>query len=150
MAVICSNVLIFSVILKVLSNFKYFDKILLILEITNGINKTNNIYLISFLLGFSSVSVWFQISSISSKSGLNVPCFVISRIIHGTLSAGLLYSIIHIFNVSITTNASNENISLIQSHNRLGIIVSVFVMIIVLLSNITQKNRGGNFLSDIV
>lgn len=150
MAIICANVLIFSVIQKVLSNIKYFNKISVFLEITNGINKSNNIYLIAFLLGFSSVSVWFQISSISTKSGINIVSFILSRIIHGALSSGILYAIIHIFNVSITTNASNSSMTIIKNHNRLGIAVSLFIMIIVLLSNIRQKNRGGNLLSDIV
>ena len=87
---ICCFVILFSTFN---SYIDYFSKrfyalefISLILEITTAVTKTNNIYLISFLLGFGGISIWCQIISVAQKIKINYLCFASSRIAHGFLS----------------------------------------------------------------
>ena len=122
----------------------------LILEISNGINNTNNIYIVSFLLGFSTISVWFQISSVSNSSKLNIKKFVLFRIIHGLVSSAILFIFLNIFNITISTSNRIYNDVIVKKYHKIEMFISLLIMAVVLLSNIFKKNKGGNLINDIV
>lgn len=106
-------IVLFSVILSILENSGIFDilNILLykfgipeevssaiftgIIEVTNGINLSSNIYsslptfsilLTSFLLGFGGISVLLQVYSIISKENISIKPYFLGKLLQGFLS----------------------------------------------------------------
>lgn len=84
---ICSYVILFSGIINLITELKINRKIIVsILEITNAVIKNDNIYAISFYLGFSGFCIIMQVLSIG-KNYIKKPLkIIIFRIIHGFLS----------------------------------------------------------------
>ncbi len=84
---ICSYVILFSGIINLITELKLNGKtIISILEITNAVINNNNIYTISFYLGFSGLCIIMQVLSIG-KNFIKKPLkIIIFRIIHGILS----------------------------------------------------------------
>ena len=151
---ICSFAILFSVIneyLCVLSNRFSIIKILTILcEVTTSVAKVKNIYLISFLLGFSGFAVWFQIIACSRSCGLNLPLFIVSRITHGGLSSLILYILTILFKINVQT-VSNINIdSLSYDFNNIKIVFSLTIMVIMLIISLNGKNRSRKILDDVL
>ena len=75
---ICSFTVIFSGFIELIKYLNINGTLISILEVTNGIVNTNNIYLISFLLGFGGFCVILQIYSYSNKF-CNIFYLIITR-----------------------------------------------------------------------
>lgn len=140
---ICSFVIVFSVVTSFLKKYKY---ICLLLEISNSVKIADDIYVISFLLGFSCLCVIMQIIAISEKSGINFINFLISRLIHGLLSSFFTYLIVIIFNINIKTSTKQ----IVFTHNGLFLGISIFIMAVSLVVELSNKKYSGNLLKNIV
>ena len=116
MVSICSFVLVFSSVTKIISSFFGTDKITkmicMLLEVTKGATLADgNILIISFLLGFSGICVHFQILSMCRSIKPRYYLFLIARIIHGILSSFISFILLKIFGLSVTTGALATTIS---------------------------------------
>ncbi len=151
---ICSFVILFSVIN---SYVKYFSSIFpqlkiiaLVLEVTNAVTMTNNLYIITFLLGFSGVCVWCQILSVSGEIKINYIEFIICRILHGLISSFFLYIILKVFKVSVETVALGENFKIEYIYSTPVLSVSMLLMCIVFAISVMSKKYTGKMLDDMV
>lgn len=122
----------------------------MLLEVTNGISQTRNIYMISALLGFGGICIWCQVFSLSKNIKINYPQFVLSRIFHGASSAFLTYILIKITGISLpaVSNGTFFSPSLFSDTAAVGI--SLVLMGIVLIISLCSKNYAGNIIEDIV
>lgn len=151
---ICAFIIVFSVILAFIKKFFKGVWIIrnaaLLLEVSGAVNETENIYVISFLLGFGGLCVWAQIASVSKKSGNNVLLFSINRIAHGLLSTFFTYILLKLFKIEApTVNTVHDNI-LLYKFNGVALSLSMFIMLAVLFASIGTKNKGSNLFKSIV
>lgn len=148
---ICGFVIIFSVINAYVDcfseNFIFLKWVSLILEVTNSVAKTNNFYIIAFLLGFSGICVWCQILSVSEKIKISVPRFILYRIFHGILSTLLLYSVLKIFKVTLETSAVIKREYIYSTPI---ISISLLLMCIVFAISVVGKKYSGKILEDVI
>ena len=140
---ICFYVVLFSVINAYLTEMQgvfYPIKFLSYLtEISSSVNLTRNIYLISFLLGFSGISIWCQIFATANKFKINITKFVLFRVLHGTLSAVLTFALIKVFKPVLPT-ISNNTSSYFEGHtNTVQLTVALILMIVILIISIENK-----------
>ena len=151
---ICSFVILFSVInayLNALSvRFSFLKILSMLCEVTTSVSNIRNIYLISFLLGFSGLAVWFQVLACSKDCEVNLPLFALSRILHGILSIMNLYTILKVFKLEVNTisNTQFENIS--YKINNLSIVFSLSIMVIMLIISLNGKNHSRKILDDVI
>lgn len=151
---ISSFVILFSVFVSFINHFSqnlpFFKPLGMILEVTNGINQTRNIYIISLLLGLGGICIWCQVFSLSKGIKINYIKFVLCRIFHSITSCGLTYALIKLFKISLPSlsNGNNFSFSVFQSTAAVGI--SLILMGIVFIISLTGKNFTGNILEDIV
>lgn len=151
---ICAFVILFSVINGYV---KYFSDILptfkivaLGLEVTNAVTMTNNLYIISFLLGFSGICVWCQILSVSGKIKINYAEFIIFRILHGLFSTAFLYLILKVFKVSVETVVWNGDFKIEYIYSTPALSISMFLMCIVFAISVVSKKYAGKIIEDMV
>ena len=151
---ICGFVILFSSVNAYISYYAdsvYLLKGLgLVLEVTNAVTLTNNIYLISFLLGFAGISVWCQILSVSGKIKINYIKFVIFRLSHGLISAVITYIQFKIFPVNIAVFSNSKGISFNQFHSSAAVALSLFAMGVVFIISISSKKCTGKMLEDMI
>lgn len=145
---ICSFVILFSGINA------YFVGVLkplsFLLEITNAVTYTKNIYLISFLLGFSGICVWFQIFSSAKKIKINLLFFIISRLFHGVLSVGITWLLARIFGLSVQT-ISNGSVfvkNMVYSTPVLSLCLLIMAMIFII--SLQTKKYAGKITEDMI
>lgn len=122
----------------------------LILEITNGISQTHNIYLISALLGFGGICVWLQVFSQAKDIKINYPKFFFCRIFHALTSVLFTFIFIKLFQITIPTLSSGTMAAsnVFQTNGSVGI--SLVLMGIVFIISLQNKNFAGNMLEDLV
>ncbi len=151
---ICGYVLFFSVICAYIEHFSLFLPILkpfpYILEITNAIPKTNNIYLISFLLGFSGICVWCQISALTKNIKIRFFSFAFFRILHGILSCLLSALTMRIFGVSLYCVSNNVAFSASAFYSTPALSVSLIIMMLLFLISLFAKKHTGKFIEDVI
>lgn len=147
---ICTYVLLFSVITAYMENCTLLKPITLLLEVTNSISHTNNILLISALLGFGGISIWCQVYSLSKKAKPHYLAFPLCRISHAVLSTLFTYIAIKIFNIALPTLSNGRIFSFSIFTNNAAIGISLIVLCIVFMISLKQKNYAGNMLEDIV
>jgi len=151
---ICFYVVLFSVITA------YFEKISNVLpiaksvsfflEVTNGVTMTRNIYLISFLLGFAGISIWFQVFSCAKDIKPKTTDFALFRVIHGTVSFLLTLSIIKLFNIKIGVFSNTENLSLNFVHSNYGLAMALVLLSLFFIFCVENKKRSGNLVEDLL
>lgn len=109
---ISNNILISTIsgIFEIVEGVKSLTKI----PILTYTNLFNTIIYISVLLGFSSLSVIFQIKNELKDTNINISKIIISKIIHGILSGFITYILL------LTTNILNENLITTYSSNMLN------------------------------
>ena len=151
---ICAFVILFSAVnayLKVLSvhwgGFKY---LLYVTEVTNAITYTDNILLISFLLGLSGICIWCQVLSATKALKPNLILFVAFRLLHGIFSMILTYLLLKLFPVTLPTFSSNHSFSLSALYSTPALTVSMLSMIIIFLISLSAKKYKGKILEDII
>ncbi len=151
---ICSFVILFSVIG---SYFDYFSKnsaflktISYFLEVTTAVSKTQNIYIISFLLGFAGICVWCQVLSAGKDLKINFFLFILCRIIHGFLSVIITKIIISVFNISLDCLTNSVKFSIEDFYSTPVLSLSLLIMALIFLISVFSKNDTGNILEDMV
>lgn len=151
---ICSFVILFSALT---SYFDYFfgnvtiiKNISMLFEVTSAIYKTKNIYFISFLLGFSGVSVWCQIFSISKNIKINKVQFIVGRILHGLISLIVTKSFLKIFKVKTPTFYNNVSFKTSYLYSDVALLFAIGLMLIVLMIYIYTKNNSGKIIEDVL
>ena len=151
---ICFYVILFS---SITAYIEYFSKNLPILEpvtyiteITSAVTKTNNIYIISFLLAFAGICIWCQIFSVAKKIKINFLKFAFFRVLHALLSALITYLILRIHPLDIDTfsNVSDFSSKIFVSGKALGI--SLFILGIVFVIALSNRQNKTKILEEIV
>jgi len=151
---ICSFVLFFSVIVAYIENFsthfRFLKYITYFLEITIAIPKINNIYFISFLLGFSGLCVWCQIISIGKNIKINILSFALFRILHATVSFFLTIFLLKLFKISEICISNNTVFSHDIFYSTPALSLSLVIMGILFIISLTTKKHTGNFIEDVI
>ncbi len=151
---ICAFVVLFSVINEYIIHFSSAFKPLSVLvfttEVTYAVSQTNNIYLISFLLGFAGISIWIQILSMCESIKPKPLLFVFSRIFHGVLSALITAIILKLFDVSVYTISNNISTQNKPFYSDYPLSFSLIIMAILLVISITSKKHSGNIIKDMI
>ncbi len=142
---ICSFVLLFSGIIKFINN----ETIIGFLEITSCVIKIKNIYLVSFLLGFSGLCIILQVISIGKKFINNPIRIIATRIIHGGLSVLYLKILFLIFSIEIQTISNNIHFNFRNvTENTVGSLFLIFLAVIFIYS-LESKKYSGKLIKDI-
>lgn len=151
---ICCYVLLFSVINSLVvyffGNTPILKNIIFFTEVTSGITYTKNIFFISFLLGFSGISIWCQILTLSKKAKPDFKLFVFGRILHGTISLCLTYIILKLFKIEQSTVSNNSLLGRKMFYNGAMLSISLAIMIIVLLIYIFSENYSRKLSEDMI
>ena len=151
---ICSFVILFGVITAYIEHYskqlKFLKPLVYITEITNAITKTNNIYLISFLLGFSGLCIWCQVLCVGKNIKINVFSFVLHRILHGLLSSGITYLLVKVFKIALPTfsNSSKFTQSPFVSGAALG--VSLLILGFIFIISLSSKQKNAKILEEFI
>ena len=113
---ICGWIILFSSFCQVLKDVNLPDIIkntlLATAEITSAVTIYRSPLILSFLLGFGGFCVHFQVLSAGREIRPNYLIFLLSRIIHGGISAGLCYLLLKCFPIALETASieiSNAN-----------------------------------------
>ena len=151
---ICSFVILFS---SINAYIDYFFKNVTIIkyisyftEVTSAVTKTRNIYFISFLLGFSGISIWCQIFAISSNRKINFIRFSAGRVLHGIISTIITSIIITAFDIKLSAFSNNVAFTNNMMYSNISLFVSMMIMFIVLFIFIYTKNNSGKIIKDMI
>ncbi len=151
---ICCYVLLFSVINSFLVYFfgdiPILKNIIFFTEVTSGITYTQNVFLISFLLGFSGISIWCQILTLSKNAKPDFKLFVFGRILHGALSSLLTFIILKLFKIKQNTISNHLLNGKKIFYTDFALAISLALMLIVLLIYIFSENYSRNLKDDMI
>lgn len=147
---ICTFVLLFSVITAYFESFVFLKPITILLEVTNSISHTNNILLISLLLGFGGICIWCQVYCLSQKAKPHFLTFPLCRILHGLSSSFFTYIAIKIFGVTIPTLSNGKEFGFTTFAVSAPVGFSLIILSLLFMISLRQKNYAGNILEDIV
>lgn len=151
---ICTFVILFGVITSYMEHYsqqlKFLKPLIFICEITNAITRTNNIYLISFLLGFSGICIWCQIFSVGKNIKIEFLPFILHRILHGILSSVITYILIKLFKITQPTYSNHQKFTsdAFISSTTLGI--SLLILGITFIISLTGKQKNIKILEEFV
>ncbi len=145
---ICKFVLFFSII-TVYTN--HFSRLLsLLFEITNAVTLTKNVYLLSFLLGFGGICLWFQIFSLCKAFKINIFHFALTRFSHGFLSCLITFLIIRIFKISLPTLSFGNNFAAKYIYSTPLLTICLALTIIVFIFSISKEKYNCKIIEDVV
>lgn len=151
---ICGLVILFSCITAYLKTFikniKPLYFITLLFEVTNAVFETENIIIISFLLGFAGFSIWAQVFSLLKSSKINYLKFILFRILHGAFSSLFTLAFLKAFKLSINTISNNVKFGYKLFANGKAVAFSLIITGIVLIISLYDKKYAGNLIEDIV
>ncbi len=151
---ICCFVILFSAINSYLDfffeNMSIMKYISYFTEVTSAVAKTKNIFFISFLLGFSGLSIWCQVLAMSKVAKINVFAFCLGRILHGTFSMIITKLIIIVFKIKISTFSNNISLKNDMLYSNTALFFSMTIMLIVLLTFLYSKNNCGKIVNDVI
>lgn len=151
---ICSYVILFSSINSYIdfffSNVKIVKYIALLTEVTSAVIKCKNVYLSSFLLGLSGISIWCQLFSITKKIKINKLRFIISRLIHGIISLIFTKILISVFKIKLSTYSNNINFAGKLLYTNTFIFSSIMTMLIILFMFLYFKKNSGKIIDDVI
>lgn len=141
---ICGFVILFSTLIEVIKALPISNIIKTflcsVMEITNGtIICDKNIYAIAFLLGFAGICVHFQILSVTKTLKPNYFKFLIFRVIHGILTAFILFLLLKIHPIVLPTINGNIDFSGAISSISLPFAASLVLLCTVFLQSL-RKN----------
>lgn len=150
---ISAFVVLFSAINEYIDEFSRYTYALKLLgfvsEVTNGVSKTDNVLLISFLLGFSGICVWFQVISSLKNFKPKIISFVLFRTFHGISSVVITLVLLKIFRISIETFTPNGfDYKLLYSTPMLA--ASMIMMCLLFMISLNRKKYSGNLFEDVV
>lgn len=149
---ICSFIILFSVINSYLVYFSRNNSILknivYFVEITFGITKTNNILFISFLLGFSGISIWFQLMAISKDVKIKLKPFCFARIIHGLISSAITGFLLKTFKITVQTIKNNVVTKIY--YNNLTFSVSLAIMLVIWIISLYSEKSSSKIMDNVI
>ena len=151
---ICAYVVFFSVINEYILYFS--DKIqpigflLYFTEVTSALKQTDNIYFMSFLLGFAGLSIHMQIFSITSEIRPNIINFIFFRMIHGALSAVMTFLAVKTFKISVAVIGNHSVTHGKALYSDLSLALSLLIVAFLLIININSKKHGSKILYDMI
>ena len=150
---ICSFIVLFSAIIAYFDYFSHnmtiIKNVSLFLEVTSAVYKTKNVYFISFLLGFSGISIWCQIFALSKSRKINYKMFVFGRILHGALSALITKILLKFLKVKVATFSNGTVLKNDYLYSDVTLLISIVIMLVVFLIFIYTKN-SGKFINDVI
>ena len=150
---ICAFVVFFSVLNSyigyIAEGVPALYPLLYLTEVTSAVTQTENVLIISFLLGFGGFSVWMQVFSVSGKAKPSLLSFAFVRILHGLLSAAITLLLLKIFRVNILTLSTGVTFSAHPTHNGYAQSIALLFMALLLLYSISKKH-SGNLLKDMI
>ena len=150
---ICSFIVLFSAIIAYFDYFSHnmtiITNVSLFLEVTSAVYKTKNVYFISFLLGFSGISIWCQIFALSKSRKINYRMFVFGRILHGALSALITKILLKFLKVKVATFSNGTVLKNDYLYSDVTLLISIVIMLVVFLIFIYTKN-SGKFINDVI
>ena len=151
---VCGFVILFSFINGYISflaqKFAGLKSLTFLTEVTNAVSQTDNLFTIAFLLGFSGFGVWFQVITLAREFKINIWKFILFRILHGTISAALLFVILKIFGVSVPTFSNGKAFSVTYIYSTPVLSVCMLLMCIVFVISLEGKKYAGKITEDIV
>ena len=151
---ICAFVILFSVFTGYIeyfaNEFGFLKPFIYLVEITTAITKTRNIYLISFLLGFSNLCIWAQILAISRNISIKILDFAIFRILHGLISAFLTFILLKIFPVTISTFSTTYSFTTKALVSNKTLSISLLVLGVTFIISISNRQTYGKILEEIL
>lgn len=169
-AIIGGYIILFSVIIYLLNEIEYFHilntficKFLYIpkhtaikitdiletsLEISNGSkiiasmqdSFLNKMLMLSFIIGFSGLSVIGQVSGIVNKSGINIKLYMVSKIFHGLFSSIICYFLLNLVTISCFSSSSPNTSVVIQG----TIILDTLLILMLFLNLLSNKSSNRN------
>lgn len=151
---ICGFVILFGVITAYIEHYSqqlpFLKPLIYIAEITTAITKTDNIYLISFLLGFSGLCIWCQVLCVGKNIKINLLSFALHRILHGLLSSGITYILVKLFKISQPTFSNSAEFTpfLFVSGTALG--VSLLILGLIFIISLSSKQKNAKILEEFI
>lgn len=151
---ICCYVILFSAINSYIdfffSNVAIVKYLPLFTEVTSAVINCKNLYLSSFLLGISGVSIWCQVFAITKNFKINKLKFVFNRLTHGIISLVITKILISVFKIEILTYSNNINFASKFFYSNAFLFCSMLIMIIVLFTFLYFKNNCGKIINDVI
>ena len=139
-----------SFILEFSNSLNFLKVLAYFLEVTTAVKITDNIYLISFLLSFGGVCVWFQIMSIAKNFKINYLKFIFFRILQGALSVFFTKLLVTLFKISTQTFSNNIEFGYKNIYSTPTLTISLIVMILVFMVSIVSKKYAGKIIEDMI
>ena len=149
---ICSFVILFSAITGYIEfyseKFTLLKPLIYLTEVTAATAKTNNIYLIAFLLGFGGICIWCQILSVGKSIKINLFTFALFRIIHGILSLSITALLLKIFKITLPTFSNNTSFDGNLSVSGTAVSISLLVMGIIFIISLSSDKKNIKILEE--
>ena len=142
---ICAYVTLFSTIISVIN--KMFGEnaikksLLPLLEITNGVTITDNIYYIAFLMGFGGFCVHIQILTMCSDLKPNYLKFFAFRTLHGTLLIIITKLFLFFYKIDVSALSDNSKLTYIFSENSTFFGICLITLSIAFILSVNRKNN---------
>lgn len=148
---ICAYVILFSTVTAYINScsLPFIKNTAYVLEVTNAVTLTGNILIISFLLGFGGLSVWFQVFSLGRGIKINIASFAVSRILHGIISAGITAVLLKVFRVTVSVFSSGKA-AFAPSYGTLALSLAMLTMVITFIISLYTKKHTGKILDDLI
>ncbi len=150
---ICGFVILFSVISAYMDYYGEKYEILKILalplEVTNAVSKSSNVYLISFLLGFGGISVWCQALAVCSNVAINYPRFILFRVLHGALSAGITAILLKLFPQALPAFSTSAPRGCFGFYSTAAVGISLFVLGLTFIISLSSRKYADKILEEI-
>lgn len=102
-----------------------------------GFNINLTLCLISFIISFSGFSIIGQVSSVISKTKINLKLYIISKVSHGVLSSLICYIILELNLLSLKAS-TNSSILVLNTLPVLLIILLIIVMSLNIIANLKK------------
>ncbi len=151
---ICFYVILFS---GINSYVNFFSKKIIFLkyasyflEVTNAVTYSENIYITSFVLGFSGLCVMCQIIAIAKNIDISFLKYLFSRILHGLISTTITFILIKIFNISVTTFSNGKSFDFSVLYNTPALAISMLITVTVFFISVQHKKITGKIVEDVV
>ncbi|MDD2376513.1 MAG: hypothetical protein PHD15_04445 [Clostridia bacterium] len=138
---------------NLINNTYILDTLSGIFEVTRGVNSIsnysdyfNNILVISFLLGFSGLSVIFQIKSCLKSINISLKKLIIFKLFHGILSVLIAYILLKYTNILNISNVSVfSNVQITEYYQKqicTAYIYSIALILLILSTYLFIKNEN--------
>lgn len=140
---VCSFVVLFSGVSGLISSVldgKTADTVCGLLEVTVGVSRCTRGQLpaVSFMLGFSGVSVMLQVMSAARDIKPRFLLIVLGRLLHGTVSAAIIFLLDIIFPRAVSVSAGATRAAV---HGSPAAAAALMILCAVLLSSIPEKQK---------